>query len=120
MVRRGIRCRALERGLGVFTLLWLLHGGAAPVLAQTPAPTFASTPIPTRTPVPCFGDCDSDGAVTIDELIILVNIALGNAFVDACPAAAEDSCSDLLIFVTCVINAVNTALYGCAITPAPA
>jgi uncharacterized Zn-binding protein involved in type VI secretion len=67
--------------------------------------------------VACFGDCDSDGAVTIDELITLVNVALGSATLNACPGTADDPCYDLPIFVDCVIKAVNNALFGCPGTP---
>jgi len=38
-----------------------------------------------RNPVPCIGDCDNSGQVTIDELLTLVNIALGTAQPSACP-----------------------------------
>ena len=33
----------------------------------------------------CGGDCNGDGAVTIDELVGGVNIALGRERVDQCP-----------------------------------
>jgi hypothetical protein len=33
---------------------------------------------------PCVGDCNASGEVTVDELIKMVNVALGNAPVTAC------------------------------------
>ncbi len=34
----------------------------------------------------CVGDCNADGAVTVDELLLGVNIALGSAAATACAA----------------------------------
>ena len=51
----------------------------------------APTPVPTATPVPCVGDCNGDGEVTVDELLTMVNIALGNLPVTACPAASRNT-----------------------------
>jgi cysteine-rich repeat protein/predicted outer membrane repeat protein len=62
-------------------------------------------------PMGCAGDCDGDGEVTIEELIILVNIALGNAAVTACGAGDTDG--DGTIAIDEIIRAVNTALSGC-------
>jgi cysteine-rich repeat protein len=60
--------------------------------------------------VSCAGDCSGDAAVTIEELITLVNIALGNAQPSAClhgvPSGAE-------VNVALIIQAVNVALNGC-------
>ena len=63
---------------------------------------------------PCCGDCNGDGAVDINELIVQVEIALGGKSLDACPDA-ECPCSgpaDLCDF-TFLFRAVNAALYGC-------
>ena len=38
-----------------------------------------------------MGDCDGDGAVIINALILGVDVALGNADLNACPAM---QCSD--------------------------
>ena len=59
----------------------------------------------------CEGDCDGDGAVRINELILSVNIALGIAPPRSCPAG---QCSEgPPIAVNCTIRAVNNALAGC-------
>jgi hypothetical protein len=58
----------------------------------------------------CSGDCDGTGSVTIDEIITLVNIALGNTQPSAClhgvPSGAD-------VDVALIIEAVNVALTGC-------
>ena len=62
----------------------------------------------------CCGDCNGDGSVAINELITLVNIALGSQPDDGCAG----SC-DSLIDITDLIRAVNNALTGCPNTPVP-
>jgi hypothetical protein len=59
----------------------------------------------------CVGDCGNDGEVTIDELIVGVNIALGNSELDACPAF--DGNGDGAVTVDELIQGVNAALVGC-------
>lgn len=61
--------------------------------------------------MPCAGDCGGDAAVTIDEIIAMVNIALGNADTSAC--AAGDVNGDGGITVDEIIGAVNRASNGC-------
>ena len=55
--------------------------------------------------------------MSIDELILGVNIALGNADLSACPAM-QCSEGNLGVFVNCLLIAVNNALHGCA-APSP-
>jgi len=59
----------------------------------------------------CPGDCDDDGEVTVNNLILCVNIALGNAPVNDCPAI--DTNGDGEVTVDELIQAVNAALNGC-------
>jgi hypothetical protein len=61
--------------------------------------------------VACVGDCDGTGSVTIDEIITLVNIALGTAEPSVCPNGVV---SDTDVDVALIIQAVNAALGGCA------
>ena len=91
-----------------------------PTLTQTATPTFTATETatpfatetPTRTPVPgCPGDCNGDGEVTIDELVMMVNIALGTRPLSDC--AAGDSTRDGEITIDEIIRAVTRALSGC-------
>ena len=57
----------------------------------------------------CSGDCDGTGSVTIDEIIALVNIALGDAQA-ACPNGVRSGAE---VTVAVIIQAVNNALSGC-------
>ena len=62
-------------------------------------------------PVACAGDCSGDGQVTVDEILTLVNIALGNTPVTTCEAG--DANHDGQITVDEILTAVNNALNGC-------
>jgi hypothetical protein len=61
---------------------------------------------------PCVGDCDGNGQVTVDEVLTMVNIALGNADISTCTAG--DANADGQITVNEILTAVNNALNGCA------
>jgi len=71
--------------------------------------------MPTPTPTPargsCVGDCNGEGQVTVNELIQMVNIALGNADVSTC--LAGDANGDGEITINEIIAGVNNALNGC-------
>lgn len=62
-------------------------------------------------PASCVGDCDGTGSVTVDEIITMVNIALGSLPVENCPAG--DGNSDGAVTVDEIVTAVNHALNGC-------
>jgi hypothetical protein len=101
---------------------------APPVATFTPTSTPASTSTPTatvtatRTPtatltptptvVPCVSDCNGDGQVTVNEILTMVNIALGNADATACqngiPSGAQ-------VDVALILTGVNNALNGCSV-----
>jgi hypothetical protein len=53
--------------------------------------------------------------VTVDDLLTMVDIALGNAEVSAC--AAGDSSGDEQITIDEILTAANNALNGCGSTP---
>lgn len=76
----------------------------------TSLPTATPTPT-TSTPPPCVGDCSGDHAVTVDELLTMVNIALGNADISGCTAG--DGNADGHITVEEILVAVNNALNAC-------
>ena len=59
----------------------------------------------------CVGDCGVDRQVTVDELLAMVNIALGNAEVSACQAGDRDGGGQITIDE--ILAAVNNALNGC-------
>ena len=61
----------------------------------------------------CLGDCDSGGTVTVDELIRMINIALGTASLSTCEAG--DKNGDGIIDVPEIIATVQTALDGCVV-----
>jgi len=63
----------------------------------------------------CRGDCNDDGTVTVDELIVVVNIALGGTAVDRCTSI--DGNGDGAVTVDEIIAGVRAALGGC---PPPA
>lgn len=79
-----------------------------------PTPT-ASLPLPspsaTATPGQCAGDCDADGAVSIDDLVTAVRVALGAADASSCRAASIDG--DAMVSIAELIRAVRAALAGC-------
>ena len=84
-------------------------GTATATLNQTM--TAIANPTPTSTPIPCAGDCGREGAVTVDELLTMVSIALGDANVGAC--SAGDTNHDNQITVNEILEAVNNVLNGC-------
>jgi CSLREA domain-containing protein len=59
----------------------------------------------------CVGDCDGNGQVAVDEILTMVNIALGNAGQWVCEIG--DSNKDDLTTVDEILTAVNNALSGC-------
>jgi bacillolysin len=61
-------------------------------------------------PTTCVGDCNGDGAVTIDELLSMVNIALGSG---SATCAAGDANADGQITIDEILMAVNAALTAC-------
>ena len=59
----------------------------------------------------CVGDCDGGGTVTVNEMILGVNINLGSRPISACPAFDCDDSGT--VPVNCLIQAVNNLLDGC-------
>src|SRR6185369_13297640 len=85
---------------------------AAAVLALTLATSSAAAA------QVCPGDCDGSGTVSIDELILAVDIALDIEGTERCPAADRDGSGT--VSVDELIAAVDVALDGCpAATPTP-
>jgi hypothetical protein len=86
----------------------------SPTRTRTATPTETPTRRVTATPRPCLGDCRGDGSVTIDELILAINIAL-----DALPLAECLAYPDIPR-ISDLVKAVNNALDGCApVAPLP-
>jgi Ca2+-binding EF-hand superfamily protein len=63
------------------------------------------------TAVPCTGDCDGDGAVSINELVLAVNISLGAPPLSACRAIDRNQSGTVTIDE--LVAAVNSAANGC-------
>jgi len=65
----------------------------------------------------CAGDCDTSGSVTVDDLVVMVNAALGDAPASSC--AAGDQNNDGVVTIDEIIPAVSNAQNGCPSTPTP-
>lgn len=59
----------------------------------------------------CIGDCNGDSTVTIEEILVGVNVALGLAGLDRCPNF--DANGDGSVTVDEIVRAVSFALSGC-------
>ncbi|MGD0947272.1 MAG: right-handed parallel beta-helix repeat-containing protein [Candidatus Binatia bacterium] len=67
-------------------------------------------PTPTPSTSTCIGDCNGDGSVTVDEILTMVNIALGTAQTTACPDGVPSGDE---VNISLILQAVNNALNGC-------
>lgn len=65
----------------------------------------------------CGGDCNADTKVTVNELLTMVNIAVGNAASAACPTG--EGAGDGRITIDELVTAVGHALNGCPVPPTP-
>ena len=59
----------------------------------------------------CVGDCDGNGVVAINELILGVNVALGTRDISVCEAM--DCQGTGMVPINCLIRAVNNDVTGC-------
>src|SRR5262245_53519556 len=76
---------------------WVILASTNPMLGQTG----------------CVGDCDEDGEVMVNELVIGVNIALEVATVDACTSFDVDG-SDA-VEINELVQGVNNLLNDCPV-----
>jgi Trypsin len=84
---------------------------------QLTATLFAGSAAPTPTPVPlvpCIGDCNRNRVVTTNELLLMINVALGKFPSAYC--LEGDANADGVITVDELVRAVGAALRGCAVT----
>jgi hypothetical protein len=89
---------------------------ATPIDTPTPDPTATPTDVDTPTPVPpsatptqgVVGDCDENGLVSVNELVIGVNVALDRIDLSRCSAFDLDH--DGQVSVNELVAAVRTAL----------
>lgn len=78
------------------------------------SPTPTHTPDeggPTPTPGECVGDCNNDGQNAVNEMVVGVNILLGNASIDQCPSF--DTNANNGVEVNELVSGVNGLLNGC-------
>jgi hypothetical protein len=61
--------------------------------------------------LPCLGDCDFDGGVTVGEIVRGVSIVLGRSGMAECPTF--DGNGDGVVTVDELVRGVNAALNGC-------
>jgi hypothetical protein len=81
------------------------------IAADAPTPTATPTPTPTPVLATCPGDCNGDARVTVEEILIGVNIALQTRPVADClPLDVND---DGMVTVDELLGAVNLAMAGC-------
>ena len=81
-------------------------------VVPTATPTPTPTPTPTLTPSPaCVGDCNGDGQVTVNELVVMVNIVLEQMPLIACTPG--DASRDGVIAVNEIVAGVDNALRRC-------
>ncbi len=78
-------------------------------IVQSPVTTVVSFDV--SAPGVCIGDCNGDRHVTVNELIQMVNIALGSADVSTCLAGDPNGDGD--VAVNEIIAGVNNLLNGC-------
>ncbi|MDZ7378829.1 MAG: CRTAC1 family protein [candidate division KSB1 bacterium] len=81
-------------------------------IATTTLPSMTPTPTPRATPAACYGDCSQDGEVTIEEILLLVRIAL--EFAPAGDCQPGDADANGTVTIDEILAAVNNALFGCA------
>jgi hypothetical protein len=60
----------------------------------------------------CVGDCSGDGVVTVDELLLGMDIGLGHVPATQCPQF--DPNIDAMVDVGEIVEGVGNALRGCA------
>lgn len=84
-------------------ILQQLTPTALPTATATPQPPTATIP-----PIAVAGDCDGDGRVLVEELIMAVRIALDESPLSACPAIDTDGSGT--VSVDELIAAVRVAL----------
>ncbi|HYD49192.1 MAG TPA: SO2930 family diheme c-type cytochrome [Terriglobales bacterium] len=69
-------------------------------------------PVPAALAAACGGDCDRNCSVTVDEVLTMVNVALGQSPVFECGAGDADA--DEAITVDEILGGLVHALEGCA------
>jgi hypothetical protein len=86
-------------------------------ISPTPTATPSATVQPTSTlPPPLYhGDCDSNGAIDISEIVVAVNVALGGVAQTACGSFDRDR--NGAVGINELVGMVAAALQGCFTPP---
>jgi hypothetical protein len=100
------------RGSDVFSIVLTNLPTPTP---DAPTPTASPTPTATAALPACVGDCDGNGVVAVNELILGVRSALDGEIL--CPAC--DRNGDGVVAISELVGAVNAALSGCPPAPTP-
>ena len=98
------------RKLQLFSFAFVLLGASFGVGSGSAGVARAQSPT-------CVGDCSGDHSVTVDELLTMVNVALGATDASAC--IPGDKNSDGCITIDEILGAVNNALRGCPLANTP-
>ena len=87
-------------------------GTTTAITTSTATPTQTPTVLadPTPSPAFCLGSCGGDHSVTVADILLLVNIALGATDASAC---AQGIPSSSTVDIALILRAVNNALAGC-------
>lgn len=116
---RFVRAESTIQFCAVVTSAWAFRPGRTIVKARlrdqagnvgTPREMVVDVEGPP--PPACAGDCNEDGAVTVDEVVLAVRAALGETSAAACPAA--DGNGDGEVTIDEILAAVVAALDGCS------
>src|SRR5512143_2848783 len=83
----------------------------APMVLLVVCWLLVSFSLPARAEIACAGDCGNDGPVTIDELLRMVDIALGTAPLSGCINGDVDHDGEIRIDE--ILAAVYVAATGC-------
>ncbi len=86
------------------------------VLCAVIAALVLASPAQPARGLACVGDCSGNGVVSVNELVMMVNIALGAGEMSSC--AGADTNADGSISIDELVRATGAALEGCE--PAPA
>jgi hypothetical protein len=114
----GMSWSTLDNGLTntLVSVLALDAGPPTTLYAGTIYPGLIGDGVFVRQETLCVGDCDGSGAVSVDEIVMMVDIALGYAGVATCGAADPAGTGE--VTVVQILQAVDNALNGCNATAA--
>ena len=86
-------------------------GSPTPSVTASPVSTVTTTATATVGAGQCIGDCDGSNTVSVNELVLGVNIALARTALAACPPFDQNDSQR--VEVNELVAAVNRALQGC-------